>query len=198
MERYDRELKDGKIKRIHQEDICQSLNVPEENKYLVPSTDIVKLLINNSGKNSQYNIETFFKALLLSNLIGSEDGHAKNYSLMLQNYNIKLAPIYDVFSVYDNTYDLNKTYKTAMKIGDCNIIGKLKIIDIRTFAKKNKLIFDNLLSITKEICERLPNIIEKVFYENSNIKELLEFKDVMIYNVNLNCNNLLNDIKNNS
>jgi serine/threonine-protein kinase HipA len=173
--------------------MCQALGISFEDKYKVSSTDIIELLKNNSGKNLIKNVYGFCKALFLANIVGSVDGHAKNYSILLDD-DVILAPIYDVFSCYGKEYKTEEVYKTAMKIGDNDIIGTLSKKDVIKFAKKNKLDVELLLDGLKEICEKLPNVVEKVFSDNSSIKELMEFKDIFIYNVKKNAKKILTDL----
>jgi serine/threonine-protein kinase HipA len=118
VERYDREHT-SVVRRLHQEDFCQALGIPAQRKYqseggpgiadcfallreavAVPARDALKLL----------------DALVLSFLIGNNDAHGKNYSLLYlpDSPQATLSPAYDLLStvVYPGL-----SRKMAMSIG---------------------------------------------------------------------------------
>ena len=119
VERYDREHAEDAVRRLHQEDFCQALGIPARRKYqneggpgledcfsllrevvAVPAREALKLL----------------DAVVLSFLIGNNDAHGKNYSLLYLPDSPKaaLAPTYDLLStaVYPGL-----SRKMAMSIG---------------------------------------------------------------------------------
>jgi serine/threonine-protein kinase HipA len=122
VERYDRIEIDGKILRVHQEDICQALGVDPRRKYQSdggPSpADVAELLraIMPAVRASEA-IDMFVDALAFNWIIGGTDAHAKNYSLLYSGSQTRLAPLYDVASALP--YDDSKGHdlKLAMKLG---------------------------------------------------------------------------------
>ena len=46
------------------------------------------------------NIRAFTDGILASYLVGATDSHAKNYSLLLDGASVRLAPLYDLASVF--------------------------------------------------------------------------------------------------
>jgi serine/threonine-protein kinase HipA len=119
VERYDREHHEDGVRRLHQEDFCQALGIPAQRKYqneggpgltdcfallreavAVPARDALKLL----------------DMVVLSFLIGNNDAHGKNYSLLYlpDTPTATLAPAYDLLStiVYPGL-----SRKMAMSIG---------------------------------------------------------------------------------
>ena len=69
-----------------------------------------------SPRNSDVAVERFFDALVWNWLIGGTDAHAKNYSLLIANGQVRLAPLYDVASTLPyGTHE--RKLKLAMKIG---------------------------------------------------------------------------------
>lgn len=123
VERYDRIRSGGKVRRIHQEDMCQSLGCHPRLKYQreggpSPSDIINHILANSSSPVKDQN--RFIDALIFNFLIGGTDAHAKNYSFLIApRGQVRLAPLYDIASVfpYSHLYNERKT-RLAMKIGN--------------------------------------------------------------------------------
>lgn len=121
--RYDRsEGPDGRVSRIHQEDMCQALRTPPALKYQSdggPGPDVIARLIRGVASDPDGDLRAFRDALIYGWLVVSPDGHAKNYALMLSRRQIRLAPLYDVCSVlpYAEPRSLPGV-RMAMKIGE--------------------------------------------------------------------------------
>ena len=101
--RYDRLVKaSGEYQRIHQEDACQALGVPPTQKYQNQQgpdvSDVAGLLWAHSS-DPETDVRLFRDALIYNWLIVGPDAHAKNYSLLLDNDDVRMAPLYDVCSV---------------------------------------------------------------------------------------------------
>lgn len=119
VERYDR----VGTRRLHQEDLCQALGVHPESKYQNeggPSAADIAALFKRVMKSSLALDTTrrFIDALLFNWLIGGSDAHAKNYSLLLQDDAVRLAPLYDIASALPYSDIHIPKIKSAMKIGD--------------------------------------------------------------------------------
>lgn len=117
IERYDREIKDKKIKRVHQEDFCQALGSNSLYKYQNEGGPTLKDCFDLLRKVSQPAVDRnkLAERVVFNYLIGNTDAHSKNFSLLhYDNGTIKLAPMYDVLCapVYNEL-----TKKMAMKIG---------------------------------------------------------------------------------
>ena len=97
------------IIRVHQEDLCQALGLPPSRKYQ-----------NEGGPGPRRHRQTlssgqcrswaaddavwrFADALIWNWLIAGTDAHAKNYSLLLAEDQVRLAPLYDVASALPTT-----------------------------------------------------------------------------------------------
>lgn len=120
IKRYDRNFDNDVLKRIHQEDLCQSMGLSHELKYqadggpgLKDCFDFVRKHSANPIKDLQQLIEWVF----FNFLIGNMDAHAKNLSFIYQGRQIRLAPFYDILCT--NIYE-NLSQKLAMKIGGEN------------------------------------------------------------------------------
>ena len=103
VERYDRRRNGTKVERIHQEDMCQSMNIPSNLKYENHGgpgvVDIMSLLTaSETPFTDRY---TFFKTQMLFWLMAAIDGHAKNFSVfLLSGGRYRLTPAYDVLSAH--------------------------------------------------------------------------------------------------
>jgi serine/threonine-protein kinase HipA len=102
--RYDRlRTEEGRVMRLHQEDTCQSLGVSPLRKYQNEGgpgpADIVNLLLRESD-DAEADVAAFLDALALNWVIGGTDAHAKNYSLLLSSGSVRLAPLYDLISIF--------------------------------------------------------------------------------------------------
>lgn len=99
--RYDRVTSaDGTLRRLHQEDFAQANSVYPAQKYEqgVPSGPSIKTLLATGRVLSAKDALGLVDQMIFNILIANTDGHAKNYSLLI-NPVISLAPLYDVSSV---------------------------------------------------------------------------------------------------
>lgn len=122
VDRYDRRENESGVLRVHQEDLCQALGVPPSRKYQNEGgpgpADIAGVLRRAMPPRvADDAVLRFADALIWNWLIAGTDAHAKNYSLLLAQDQVRLAPLYDVASAlpYGNH---EKKLRLAMKIGD--------------------------------------------------------------------------------
>lgn len=104
VERFDRRLaRDGTWwMRLPQEDMCQVFGLPPSRKYesdggpgIVQIMDLLRQSLEPQDR------ATFFKTQILFWMLAATDGHAKNFSVHIeQGGRFRLTPIYDVLSVY--------------------------------------------------------------------------------------------------
>lgn len=96
-ERYDRRIDaDGTIHRLHQEDMCQAAGIRPKDKYNIgrPSERMAGVL-REFADSPLDEITNIYKQVVFRALVGDEDGHGKNYSLMLHDGIVTAAPLYD-------------------------------------------------------------------------------------------------------
>ena len=119
VERYDRHTaSDGTITRIHQEDFCQALGLAPEFKYEHeggPSIAACQQVITDHVAQPAADQMKLLNRVLFNYLIGNNDAHGKNFSLLYKEKKPELAPAYDLLST---AVDPNLDEKMAMKIGD--------------------------------------------------------------------------------
>lgn len=99
--RYDRRAaSDGRVRRIHQEDLCQALGLPPRRKVERlggPGAADVGALLRRVSAKPEDDLGRFFEALFFNWMIGGVDAHAKNYSLLISGHGLpRLAPLYDL------------------------------------------------------------------------------------------------------
>lgn len=127
VERYDRTQsrgggEEGGITRVHQEDLCQALGIVSELKYQReggPSLKQCFALLREVSSTPVIDLAQFLDAVIFNYLIGNNDAHGKNFSLLYHNagtpnLEIRLAPLYDVVSTH---YYPELSREMAMKIG---------------------------------------------------------------------------------
>ncbi|MEM7211065.1 MAG: type II toxin-antitoxin system HipA family toxin [Pseudomonadota bacterium] len=162
IERFDRrQSSDGKILRIHQEDMCQALAISPLKKYENEGgpgvAPIVELIRSHSIARTE-DVQTFLDAIALNWLIAGTDGHAKNYALLIGAAGrARLAPLYDVASALPYERLEHQKLKLAMKIG-----RKYRIRDIngrswRRLAETIGVDDDALIERLKELASRIPD-----------------------------------------
>ena len=101
VERYDRDLTQEPIRRLHQEDFCQALGKLYVEKYQHeggPSAPEAMDLIDEHSAVPARDRQSFWLALTFNVLIGNCDAHGKNYSLLYDSPAPSLAPLYDLVS----------------------------------------------------------------------------------------------------
>lgn len=147
VKRYDRRLlSDGRLERIHQEDFCQGLGVPPELKYQQEGGPNLKKcfgLVRSVSTIPGPDLLRLFDAVVFNVLIGNNDAHGKNFSLLLEKSAIRLAPLYDLVSTQaypDLASDM------AMKLG-----GER---DLRRLAAKNWGFFFDHAGISHAIAQQ--------------------------------------------
>lgn len=98
--RYDREFLDGKFVKIAQEDFCQALGRPAGEKYWQEDgTSIGNKEMLSVLELLPYAERIRFSELVCASLVvGNNDDHAKNYSILHLKDGDRLAPAYDVTS----------------------------------------------------------------------------------------------------
>lgn len=162
IERYDRIIKDNKIKRIHQEDFCQALNIASTYKYendggvsFKNAFDILK----NTTKPA-FAINQFVDYMIFNYLMLNNDAHGKNFSILYnEKGESKLAPIYDVLCT--RAYS-KLTRRMAMQIGGCYSDMEVLPNNFELFTSEVGINYPNFKKKLLENCEKLPEVLEKV------------------------------------
>ncbi len=110
VERFDRkwDVSHTKLFRLPQEDICQAFGFPSALKYEADGGPGIKAIMNllQGSSNSSVDRYNFMKTVFLFWVMAAIDGHAKNFSIILEpGGGYRLQPIYDVISAYPLIHD---------------------------------------------------------------------------------------------
>jgi len=176
IERYDRiKNKNGTFNRLHQQDFCQAQGVVSEMKYEVKGGPTIKdnynIVTKNVGiKTRKSATFSFLDWLCFNLLIGNNDSHSKNISLLLFDGKIELAPYYDLLctEIYPKL-----TKQFSFQVGgrnDSSRIGKNQLNKLeeelglksgtvieRMILMKEKLL-ENKDILAKELNEKYPRV----------------------------------------
>ena len=127
VERYDRYHRQGKggepmVERRHQEDFCQAQGIVSEHKYQKeggPSLKQCFALLREFSSAPVIDLALLLDAVIFNYLVGNNDAHGKNFSLLYRgiatkNLEIRLAPLYDIVST---VFYPELSRDMAMKIG---------------------------------------------------------------------------------
>jgi serine/threonine-protein kinase HipA len=99
--RFDRQMEDGKARRIHQEDSCQALNIDPMHKYQEhggPGLTEIAELLRAYATSPIPDILKLLRLTIFNTLIGNADAHGKNFALLHLAEGLELAPAYDLVS----------------------------------------------------------------------------------------------------
>lgn len=168
IERYDRQRTDGRISRVHQEDLCQALAILPTSKYENEGGPGVKAgveLIRAVSTNAPTDVQSFVDAIAFNWIIGGTDAHAKNYSLLIgAEGRARLAPLYDIASILPYDFGFQRI-RLAMKIG-----GKYRLRDIglrqwHNLASELRMDRDQITKRTHDLTVNLLDVLPTITNE---------------------------------
>lgn len=178
VERYDRVLTQSSptnemyLERLHQEDFCQALGIVSENKYQNeggPSLQKCFDLVREASSIPVIDIQSLIDMVIFNFLIGNNDAHGKNFSLLYQGavqpgLEISLAPSYDLLSTI---YYPELTKKMAMKIGGEYVSDKVHARNFEGLAEEARLGKPMVKRRLRELAEKIILKIPDVMIEHS-------------------------------
>ena len=171
IERYDREVKNGIITRLHQEDICQALGILPYVKYESEGGPTIAACLELLQKHSHTpacDQHSFLQRIVFNFLIGNADAHGKNFALLYKGNRPQLAPAYDLLSTA--VYARLDT-KMAMKIG-----GIYRPINLRQ-RHWQRLVAEKSTTI-KAFATLRHKISQRMLSESTKLKVELENKGI--------------------
>lgn len=180
--RYDREVsRDGTVRRLHQEDAAQALGLDRKLKYEKEARKASKdagifVLMGRFAALTAAPGDTrdiIRRAVLLNWIIGNNDAHLKNFSLLYPagGGTPKLAPLYDVVSVES----LPGGWKEmAMSINGVRMAPAVGASEIEWLAAQDgptlrsppAAVLRRRLSGFRRIAETVPAAIEQIIADN--------------------------------
>lgn len=160
--RYDRKIKGAAIHRIHQEDFCQALGVVPEMKYQSEGGPGLKNcfeLIKKVSSRPLIDLENLLKLVLFNLLIGNNDAHGKNFSLLYEGGARRLAPAYDLIAT---AYYPDLDPHMAMKLGKESLSLKVGPEQLALFAKEVQLTPPLVLNLFSHMAKILPEKLDAI------------------------------------
>ena len=131
--RYDRVLRDGQTRRLHQEDFAQAQGVPSNRKYASeggPTFRDCFVMVRQATTRPAREVLKLADAAIFNLIIGNADAHAKNYSLLRRDKGeAVLAPLYDLVATHIWP---ELSAKLAMRFGRA---PTLEEVDAESFAR---------------------------------------------------------------
>jgi serine/threonine-protein kinase HipA len=162
VKRYDRvEIKKQGVARLHQEDLCQALGLASGSKYEAKGGRPLAAfyaIINEHSKRPIADLEALLSWQCFNILIGNNDAHGKNLSLLYDGTKMALAPFYDLVSteVYRGRFDGD----LAFSVNGVFDYQKLRPKDFEQEAQTLGLRKDKLLSTFQNIAQRIEKKID--------------------------------------
>ena len=150
------------LRRIHQEDFCQALGYVPTDKYQSnggPGFKECYELLRRHVTSPAGAINMLTRAVIFNILIGNNDAHAKNFSLLRHaNGTITLAPIYDLVST--EIYDRFRNGDMAMKFGGTYDFKWVNREHVEKMAKDIGVTPAGLRRMVLSMCASLPPLAE--------------------------------------
>ncbi|MCC5850728.1 MAG: HipA domain-containing protein [Verrucomicrobia bacterium] len=129
----------GKVLRIHQEDLCQSLGLPPHQKYQQeggPSAADAINCIRTWSTTPVLDLTHFLDLLVFNVLIGNADAHGKNFSWLYQNGARRIAPAYDFVAT---TLWPELSSRLAMRVGQAKFVAEVNLDHFLKFAESTRI-----------------------------------------------------------
>jgi serine/threonine-protein kinase HipA len=167
--RHDRVVADdgARIRRRHQEDLCQAHGIPPGNKYEQeggPRFADVLGLVRDRSSEPLADVLQLLRWLVFSLLAGNADGHGKNLSLLCgaDPRTVRLAPFYDLVST--RVYPRLDRH-LAMSVGGQRDPGLIGRVHWETLARQVGVGPRMVLREVERIASSMPGVLEHVVDE---------------------------------
>jgi serine/threonine-protein kinase HipA len=179
--RFDRQR--GEPKKIAVEDLCQLSELLTEQKYRSSYEQAGKVIAKYSSIPGD-DVLRYFELIVFSFVIGNNDMHLKNFSLITENpQHIVLSPAYDLLSVRLLLSDKEDPEQVALTInGKKNRLEKKDFITLATTLKIPGKVAVYILSKQIKAQETLQSWIAKSFL-SKHLKT--QFSSIIVKNTNL-------------
>jgi len=163
VKRFDRMLHQGKLYRVHQEDMCQALAVGPADKYESdggPGVPHIMQIVSGSQRRIE-DRDALLNAVLFNYLILGTDAHAKNYSIHHTAEGFILAPLYDIasFAPYVKS---PKDERLAMRIDRYYKIAQIRQRHFERMARSCNYPAKKLLASLEKFALAIPSASDKV------------------------------------
>jgi len=167
--RYDRKTVEHGTVRLHQEDLCQITGIVSACKYVQdggPGFAELFSAVRQYTRPAALYQQELVKRFLYNLLIGNQDAHGKNFSLLHGDRGISLSPAYDLVStlVYPDLQD-----RFAMPIGDA---WRIQELDANAMSRFQQLTGIQLKRQTRLLQRFVDNAARSVAQEAELLKDL--------------------------
>lgn len=174
VERYDREITERGVEKLHQLDFCQLLNIPSSKKYEAeggPSLRDCFEVVRTHTSEPALQTKRLLKWVIFNAAAGNMDGHAKNLSILIRGGKQELAPFYDLLctSIYEST-----SQRLAFKIGGEN---RPRLLMKRHWDRLAKEVSMKPVFIKKIVLETTKQIETRISGVLGNIMPLSDSKE---------------------
>jgi serine/threonine-protein kinase HipA len=161
--RFDREVADGVIRRLHQEDLLQALGIDPmahrgRAKYQAvgtpgpPSWWHAADLLDTYAEDPSSALLDLVRAVTFTSAISNADCHAKNIGFLLEDGHLTLAPLYDTAPT---GLWANLRTDSAMTVNDVGPLTGITIDDIVAEARRWRVPEDQARRTATELLEAL-------------------------------------------
>lgn len=154
--RFDRIVKDGLARRLHQEDFAQALGVPPSKKYATDGGPVFRdcfTLIRRGTNDPETERLKLVDAAIFNLVIGNADAHAKNFSLLhREDENVVFAPLYDLVTTLAWP-ELSSRF--AMKYGGARTLEDISAGSFERFAADAGIDFEIVRARGLYLCDRV-------------------------------------------
>lgn len=199
--RYDRAVAGGEsrrwLRRVHQEDFCQALSIYPDRKYEKdggPGWKDGFGLMEYSGSLADDKTELLRRAVF-QYLIGNPDAHAKNYSLLHKDGEVRLAKLYDVNNAAAfRSFYKEQRHRLAMFVGGERNPDLLTPEHWRAFARDAGVGAAVVLQAIEEMANRLPVVLEGLRREMEGTLAYSPLLDLVIEDVTARCAAVARDL----
>lgn len=174
--RYDRDLTQEPVRRLHQEDLCQALGKLYIEKYQQeggPGVVDAMALIDDASSAPARDRPQLWLALVFNVLIGNCDAHGKNYSLLYDSRAPSLAPLYDLVSTaaYDElTPRLAMSIDGARKLEEVDHAAWRRLAEEIRFAPR--FLEQSMEPFVARLREAVPGLAGKPEHSHEIVREI--------------------------
>ena len=196
--RYDRKIKNGVVRRLHQEDCCQAIGLPPTMKYQKdgdPHDETRRanfdnlMALQNKTRDPLSFRAAIFDITFFNYLIGNSDAHAKNFALLYDANRPLLAHFYDLVCV---AMYPEYSQEFAMRIGGQKLWDDIERDDWQAFiqtagirgAARDRILNDKLKRMAENILDTMEQVIQENALSMSRVKLIRDCIGERIHHLN--------------
>jgi HipA-like protein len=173
----------GRVRRLHQEDFCQALGIPPEQKYADeggPTWRTSFELLRRVSTRPAVEVLKLLDAAIFNAMIGNADAHGKNFSLLYEEDATTLAPLYDLLCT---TAYPDLSPRLAMKIAKAATLEEIGESTWSAFAKDVGIGAPFVRRRVRELAEPTPGVmsdlVEQLAAAGLNVEALRAYADLI-------------------